>query len=156
MECNLLNKLRRKHSLIMKFDQVMSSLQKKKLVPDPFVFAKNQAQPLLENEIFEVSYLNKICNSKTCNSKICPSQHADLLRFLLTEDSLKIKNVLELLSRPHFSQNFLTKIFILQYFINWPNFITRVCKLSNLFSKICFVFHTQAFDDVMTFEYLKS
>ena len=28
-----------------------------KLVPGPFVFAKNLAQPLLENEIFEASYL---------------------------------------------------------------------------------------------------
>ena len=28
-----------------------------KLVPGPFVFAKNWAQPLLENEIFEASYL---------------------------------------------------------------------------------------------------
>ena len=26
-----------------------------KIVPGPFVFAKNQAQPLLENEIFEAS-----------------------------------------------------------------------------------------------------
>ena len=28
-----------------------------KLIPDPFAFAKNQALPLLENEIFEVRYL---------------------------------------------------------------------------------------------------
>ena len=28
-----------------------------KLVPGPFVFAKTLAQPLLENEIFEGSYL---------------------------------------------------------------------------------------------------
>ena len=28
-----------------------------KLVPGPFVFAKNQAQLLLKNEIFETSYL---------------------------------------------------------------------------------------------------
>ena len=28
-----------------------------KLVPGPFVYAKNQGQPLLENEVFEGSYL---------------------------------------------------------------------------------------------------
>ena len=28
-----------------------------KFIAGPFVFAKNQAQPLLENEIFEASYL---------------------------------------------------------------------------------------------------
>ena len=28
-----------------------------KLVPGPFVFAKNEAQPLLANEVFEASYL---------------------------------------------------------------------------------------------------
>ena len=34
------------------------------LVPDPFVFAKIQAQPLLENEIFKASCLCFICNVK--------------------------------------------------------------------------------------------
>ena len=45
--------------------------------------------------------------------KIGPNQHADLLRFLFTEDSLKIKKGLELVSRPHFSYNFFIKNFIL-------------------------------------------
>ena len=35
-----------------------------------------------------------MCNSKTI--KICPNQHADLLRFLFTEDSLKIEKGVEL------------------------------------------------------------
>ena len=42
-----------------------------------------------------------MCNSKAI--KICPNQHADLHRILFTEDSLKIKKGLELVSRPHFS-----------------------------------------------------
>ena len=33
---------------------------------------------------------------------------------------------------------------------------TPDCLLPKLFSKICFMFHAWAFDDVMTFEYLKS
>ena len=55
-------------SLLMKFDQFTSYYEKKsknstktvtwKLVTRPFVFAKNKAQPLLENETFEVSYFN--------------------------------------------------------------------------------------------------
>ena len=81
-----------------------------KLVLDPFVFPKNSAQPQLENEIFEAIYLYYIFNSKAI--KISPNQHAGLIRFLLTDDSLKIKKVLELVSRPNFSNNFLIKKFI--------------------------------------------
>ena len=33
--------------------------------------------------------------------KICPNQHTDLLRLLFTEDSLKIKKDLELVSGPN-------------------------------------------------------
>ena len=55
------------------------------------------------------SKLYYICNSKTI--KICPNQHADLLRFLFTEDSLKIKYGLELVSWSYFSKNFLRKFF---------------------------------------------
>ena len=64
-----LNNLGSKHSLLMTFGQFMSYYKRKissknsaktsawKLVPGPFVFAKNLAQLLLENEIFEASYL---------------------------------------------------------------------------------------------------
>ena len=38
--------------------------------------------------------------------KICPNQHADLVRFIFTEDPLKIEKGLELVSGPHFSKNF--------------------------------------------------
>ena len=68
----------------MKFGQILSYYKgknfAKKLVPDPFVFAKNQAQFLSEIGIFDVSYLSQICNSKAI--KICPNQHASLLKFL--------------------------------------------------------------------------
>ena len=118
-----------------------------------FCVCKKLSTASVENEIFEASYLYHIFNSKAI--KICPNQHVHLLRFLFTEDSLNIKKGLELVSRPHCSQNFLIN-FIEQYYINWPNFITRLCLLPKLFSKMCFVFHAGAFDDVMTFEYLKS
>ena len=52
-----------------------------------------------------------MCNTKAI--EICPNQHADLLEILFTEDSLKIKKGLELVSRPHFSYNFLIKKCIL-------------------------------------------
>ena len=77
------------------------------------------------------------------------------VQILFTEDSLKIKKGLELVSRPHFSYNFLIKNFILQYYINWPNLITGLCLLPKLFNNMCFVFHAWAFNDVMIFEYLK-
>ena len=48
-----------------------------------------------------------MCNSKAI--KICPNEHADLLRILFIEDSLKTKKGLELVSRPQFSYNFLIK-----------------------------------------------
>ena len=61
------------------------------IVPGPFVFAKNYAQPLLENDIFEATCLYDICNSK--NIKICQNHHAHLLRFLFTGDSFKLKEL---------------------------------------------------------------
>ena len=45
-------------------------------------------------------YLYKICNSRAI--EISPNQNAGFLRFPFTEDSLKIKKGLELVSRPHF------------------------------------------------------
>ena len=41
---------------------------------------------------------------------------------------------------------------LLQYYINRPDFITRLCLLPKLFSKLCFVFHACTFDDLMTNE----
>ena len=68
---------------------------------------------------------------------------------------MEINKGLELVSTPHFSYNFLIKNFVLQYNINWPNFITRVCFLPKLCNNMCFVFHVKVFDDVMLFDYLK-
>ena len=41
------------------------------------------------------------------------------------------------------------KLFLLEYDINWPNFINRLSLLPKLFSKMYFLFYAQAFDDVM-------
>ena len=43
--------------------------------------------------------------------KICPNQHTDLLKFLFTGDSFKIKKDLELVSRQHFLNKILIKKF---------------------------------------------
>ena len=52
------------NTVLMKFGQFMSYCKRKNStktaiskVPGPFVFTENLAQPLLENEIFEASYL---------------------------------------------------------------------------------------------------
>ena len=68
------------------------------------MFAKNEAQPLLENETFEIIYVYQICVSKTI--KISSNQYTGLLRFFFTENSLEIKKDLELKPRPHFSYNY--------------------------------------------------
>ena len=82
--------------------------------------------------------------------------NADFLIFFFRQDFVKIKNDLELVFRPYFSDIFLIKTSFLFYYINWPNFITRLCLVPKLFSKMYFVFHAQTFDDIMKFEYLKS
>ena len=97
----------------MKFGQFMSSYKRKTFIKNfyqnygletssrPFCIYNELTQLLLENEFFEISYSYWICNSKAF--EICPNQHADLLRIIFTEDSLKIKKGLGLVSRPHFS-----------------------------------------------------
>ena len=84
-----------------------------KLDSGPFVFAKNLAKPLLENEIFEAIFLCYKCNSKA--TKISPNQYVGLHGFLFTENSLKIKKGLELASRLYFLYNFLIKNFIFTF-----------------------------------------
>ena len=82
-----------------------------------------------------------MCNGKAI--EFCPNHYVDLIRIFFTDDSLKIKNGLELVSRPHFL-----------YFLGQISL--RDCLLPKLFINICFVFHAWAFDNVMTFEYLRS
>ena len=76
----------------------------------PFGVCKELRQPLLENEIFEAIYLYMTCNGKAI--EISSNQHAGLVRFLLTEDSLKFKKGLDLFSTLHFLYIFLIKKFI--------------------------------------------
>ena len=151
-----MNNQESKHSLLMKFGQFMSYYKRKNIEK----FHKNCDQTLLclkkiqqnlfwKIKTFEASYLYQLC-IKTI--KMCPNQQTHRLRFLFIESSLKIKKGLELVSWPYFSQNFLIQNFLLCY-INWPNFILSLCLLPKLFSKM---FHVLAFDDIMTFEYLKS
>ena len=66
-----------------------------KLIPGLFVVAKNQ-----------ITY-SKYVLAKKLVIEISSNQHTDLLRFLLTEDSLKNKKGLELVSKSHFSKNLL-------------------------------------------------
>ena len=126
-----------------------------KLVPDPLCLKTSKHNLFWKMKFLKqatyIRYVFMICKA----IKIYSNRNAVILWFFFTEDSLKIKKGLELLSRSHFSQNFLIKIFLLQYYINWPNFITRLCLLPKSFSEICFVFHAWEYDDVMTFEYLK-
>ena len=97
----------------MKFGQFMLYYKRKNFIKKfhqnyglesssrPFCVCKELSTTSIGKEIFEVSYLYWIYNSKAF--KICPNQHADLLRIVFTKDSLKIKKGLGLVSRPHFS-----------------------------------------------------
>ena len=106
-----------------------------KLVPAPFVFTKNKPQPLSEKKTFEAGCLYRHVLAKL-SKFVRISTRPPQIPF--TEDSLKIKMGLELVSRPYFSYNFLIKNF---FYINWPNFITRLCLLPKLFNKMCFVLY---------------
>ena len=110
------------NSLLMKFRQFMSYHKRQsfnktfhkncdlKTSPRPFSVWKKICTTFIRKENFWSKLLTLVI-SKTM--KICPNQHTDLLRFLFIEDSLKTKKGLELVSRPHFSENFLIKIFLL-------------------------------------------
>ena len=85
----------------------------------------------MTKEIFEASYLYLIYNTKSI--KNYPNQQADLHRIFLTEVSLKIKKGLELVSRPHFSNNFLIKNYFvilhkLARFLYQTAFISQVIQ----------------------------
>ena len=47
------------------------------------------------------------------------------------------------------------KLFILEYDLNWQDFIDRPCLLPKLFRKMYFMFYAYTLDDVMKFENLK-
>ena len=132
-----------KNILLMKFGQFMLYCKKRKftkkiyktvtwkLVSDPFCVCKE----LSTTSIGKWNYWSKLLILDIAKlSKGIQISIQDTW-FLFTEYSLKIKKGLELVSR--------------------SNFITRLCLFSKLFNEICFVFHAWAFDNVMTFEYLK-
>ena len=70
-------------------------------------------------------------------------------------NSLQMQKDLGLVFRLQFFKKFLINFFLLQFDINWANFIYRLCLLPKLFSKMYFLFYAQAFDDVIKFEFLK-
>ena len=135
----------------MKFGQFMSYYKRKNFIKQfrkncdlktsskPFCVCKELiAEPLLENEIFEESYFFQICNSRTIT--IYPNQHAYFLRFLFTENSLKIAKSPELVSRSNFSYIFY-KIFSLVILHKLAKFRYQTVFTSQVFSKTCFVLH---------------
>ena len=75
---------------------------------------------------------------------ITPFRHRIQISLLVVS---KFERINQLPSHPYFSYNFLIENFILKY-TKWPNFITRLF--------ITFMFHAEAFDDVIIFEYLKN
>ena len=62
------------------------------------------------------------------------------------------KRGLELVSLPHFSHNFWRKIFLLLYYINWPNFVARLPLLCVIFDNMCIAVVCKPGCEVMNFE----
>ena len=105
-----------KPSLLMKFGHFMSYSKRndfnKKFYKNSNL--KTRSRPFCICKELSSTYLYQIRNSKAIG--ISPNQHPDLLRFLFTEDSLKIKK--DIISRLYFAHNFLIKTLILQYYKN--------------------------------------
>ena len=64
----------------------------------------------------------------------------------------KTKRSLELVSLPQFPHDFRRKIFIMLYFINWPNFIAWLPLLLAILDNMCIVIVCWPFCDVKKFE----
>ena len=144
-QCILLNNLGSKHSALTKFGQFMSYYKRKDFIKKFYKNCDLKTSP------------RPICVCKdlsTTSIGICPNQHTDLLIFLFTGGSLKIKRGLELVSRPHFF-HFYDKKFSFVILHKLENFCYQTMFTSKFFGKMCSVFPAQAFDEVMIFEYLK-
>ena len=129
-----------KHGLLIKFGQFMSHYKRTNFIKKflKFEILAEIIWNSFKNEIFEGSYLYYICNSKAI--EICPNRLADLFIFLFTEDFLKVRKGLELVSRSQFSQHFLIKDFPLKYYINWPTLSDCVYFPSYLVKRVsCFI-----------------
>ena len=158
----LLNNLGSRHSLLMKSGQVMSCEKRKIFIKkfyknchlktsSTFFRVWKEMNRNFIGKLNQLAYVRFLITKRSKFVKIIMYTSSDsfLQRILW-----KLKRAW--ISRPYFSQNFLIMIFLLQSYINWPYFITKLCLLSKLSSKIRFMFHAQAFDDVMTYKYLKS
>ena len=64
----------------------------------------------------------------------------------------KIKRGLKLVSLPHFLHNFLRKLFLLIYSIDWPNFIVWLPLLCEILGNTCLAIASKPGCDVMNFE----
>ena len=62
------------------------------------------------------------------------------------------RNTLKLVSLPHFLHNFRRKIFLLLYYINWPNSIFWLSLLCEIFGNMCIAIICKPVCDVMNFE----
>ena len=105
-----------KHSLLIKFGQFMSYSKRNNFIKNFYksclqktssrLFCVSKELSTTSIVCWTIEYL-KIFNSKTII--FSPNQHAGLCRFLITENSLKIKKGLELVTSLHFSYNFFDK-----------------------------------------------
>ena len=114
-----------KCTLLMKFGQFMSYYKRKNFIKRFYKDCglKTSSRPFLclqrikHNFYWKMKFLKQATYIGYVIAKLSQSVQisklTDLLRIVFTEDSLKIKKSMELVSRSHFSQNFSIKKFIL-------------------------------------------
>ena len=154
-----------KRSLLIKFGQFISYYKRKKIKnvykicnlktnSKPFCVCKELSTKAIEKWIFwrnllildmlEQNYQNLL--KSACKTHLIPFYRGFLQNFKKSGTSSQVTNFID----------FFDKIFSFVISHKLANFITRLCLLPKLFSKIHFVFQAWAFDDIMTFECLKS
>ena len=115
----------------------------------PFGVSKELTTTLLENDIFEAIYLYETCSSKAI--EIRPNQHARLLSFFLQR--FFSSRTWYQFPGPIFQMFFDKNIYFAMLLHKLAKFHYHAVYFPSF--SIKFVFRAQAFDDVMTFEYLK-
>ena len=103
-----------------------------KLVPGPFI--KTKIEHNSESTVWNVTKFG----SNMFSSRDPPKYVADHLPLNKVKLFLK-KRYLKLVSLHYFLQHFKSKIFLTQYFINWPNFILWLPLLLDMLCNICIV-----------------
>ena len=121
-----------------------------KLVPDCFLFFKKALYQIKANglqlDFIYILIALKLAYNRNKLLKTLQYWSRDMLKFEFLEKSLGI------VSPAHFVHNFSTKMFLISYSINWPNFIAWLPLLLEILGNMCIGIVCYPGCDVMDFE----